>query len=165
MKQVSAVTNQVPSVLPTFFSVPWVEGPPQASAAACEPMPDDQLAPLIDEISKQEGVSVDLIRAVINQESGGRPCAVSPKGAQGLMQLMPSTAIEFGVNDPFNPKQNVEAGAKLLKQLLAKYSGNVSLSLAAYNAGSQRVDRDGGVPAIPETVRYVDKIQAKLPNQ
>jgi soluble lytic murein transglycosylase-like protein len=81
------------------------------------------------------------------------------------MQLMPETADELGVGDPFNAKQNVEAGTKLLKQLLAKYKGDVALTLAAYNAGSGRVDRDGGVPAIPETLEYVTQILARLPKR
>ena len=81
------------------------------------------------------------------------------------MQLMPATADQFGVSDPFDPKQNVEAGTKLLKQLLAKYGGDVSLTLSAYNAGSGRVDRDGGVPQIPETQKYVTDILGKLDKQ
>jgi soluble lytic murein transglycosylase-like protein len=124
-----------------------------------------ELEQLIEQNSKLHGVKSDLIRAVIDQESGNRPCAVSSKGAQGLMQLMPGTADELGVADPFNAKQNVEAGTKLLKQLLAKYNGDVALTLAAYNAGSGRVDRDGGVPAIPETLSYVTQILAKLPKR
>jgi soluble lytic murein transglycosylase-like protein len=76
---------------------------------------------------------------------------------------MPETAAEMGVHDPFDPKQNVEGGTKLLKQLLAKYNGNVALALAAYNAGSGRVDQDGGIPAIPETMSYVTNILSKLP--
>lgn len=124
-----------------------------------------ELEQLIEQNSKQQGVTSDLIRAVINQESGRRPCAVSSKGAQGLMQLMPATADELGVEDPFNAKQNVEGGTRLLKQLLAKYNGDVSLTLAAYNAGAGRVDRDGGVPAIPETLSYVTQILAKLPKR
>jgi soluble lytic murein transglycosylase-like protein len=173
MKQVSAVTGKPSAPAASFFTVPWIDTlPPIAMQVAapvsvppCDPLPGDQLDKLIDESSKQEGVKSDLIRAVIGQESGGRPCAVSSKGAQGLMQLMPATAAQFGVIDPFNPKQNVDAGAKLLKQLLAKYSGDISLALSAYNAGSDRVDKDGGVPAIPETVSYVTDIMAKLPKQ
>src|SRR5215472_266098 len=164
LKQVTSVTGK-PAVSPaSFFTVPWVESP----AAGFIPPPCDAMATqilddLIDKNSKQHGVKPDLIRAVINQESGARPCAVSPKGAQGLMQLMPGTAAELGVADPFDPKQNVEAGTKLLKQLLAKYNGDVALTLAAYNAGSGRVDRDGGVPEILETLNYVNRILARLP--
>jgi len=79
------------------------------------------------------------------------------------MQLMPETAQQFGVVDPFDSKQNVEAGTKLLKQLLTKYNGDVSLALSAYNAGSGRVDQEGGIPPIKETINYVADILAKLP--
>jgi hypothetical protein len=165
LKQVTSITGK-PAVAGSFFTVPWVDGmaarfvPPP-----CDPMATQELDQLIEKNSKDQGVKSDLIRAVINQESGNRPCAVSPKGAQGLMQLMPGTAQELGVGDPFNAKQNVEAGTKLLKQLLAKYNGDVSLTLAAYNAGSGRVDRDGGVPAIPETLSYITQILARLPKR
>jgi soluble lytic murein transglycosylase-like protein len=107
-------------------------------------------------------VDPELIRAVINQESGSRPCAVSEVGAQGLMQLMPATASELGVQNAFDPKQNVDAGAKLLKQLLAKYNGDISLALSAYNAGESRVDREGAVPPISETINYVFSILSQL---
>jgi soluble lytic murein transglycosylase-like protein len=79
-----------------------------------------------------------------------------------LMQLMPATAEEYDVDDPFDPKQNVEAGAKLLKSLLERYKNDPALALGAYNAGSGRVDREGGVPQIPETVDYVAAILDKL---
>jgi soluble lytic murein transglycosylase-like protein len=121
------------------------------------------LSALIDQNATKEGVKPELIRAVIEKESANRPCAISPKGAQGLMQLMPDTAQQFAVADPFDPKQNVEAGTKLLKQLLTKYNGDVSLALSAYNAGSGRVDQEGGIPQIRETINYVADILAKLP--
>lgn len=165
LKQVTSVTGK-PATPGSFFTVPWVDGmasrflPPP-----CDPMATQELDKLIEQNAKDQGVKSDLIRAVINQESGNRPCAVSSKGAQGLMQLMPATADELGVGDPFNAKQNVEAGTKLLKQLLAKYKGDVALTLAAYNAGSGRVDRDGGIPAIPETLGYVTQILARLPKR
>jgi len=164
-KQVSVVTHGAAASTSSFFTVPWV-GPMTAGFAApppCDPIATKLLEELIEKNSKQQGVKPDLIRAVINQESGARPCAVSIKGAQGLMQLMPATAAELGVSDPFDPKQNVEAGTKHLKQLLDKYKGDVSLALAAYNAGAGRVDREGGVPGIPETLSYVTQILAKLP--
>ncbi len=166
LKQVTSVTGKPAAAAESFFTVPWIE--PVATRFVqpqCDPMATQELEKLIEQNAKQEGVKPDLIRAVINQESGNRPCAVSSKGAQGLMQLMPATAAEFGVGDPFSPKQNVEAGTKLLKQLLAKYNGDVALTLAAYNAGSGRVDRDGGVPSIPETLEYVTSIIAKLPKR
>ena len=81
------------------------------------------------------------------------------------MQLMPAVAEQFGVHDPLDPKQNVEAGTKLLKQLLTKYNGDMRLALSAYNAGPERVDREGGVPQIPETINYVTDILPKLPRQ
>jgi soluble lytic murein transglycosylase-like protein len=165
LKQVTSVTGKA-AAAGSFFTVPWIEASALRTAPPpCDPMATLELEQLIDQNSKQQGVKSELIRAVINQESGNRPCAVSSKGAQGLMQLMPGTAEQFGVGDPFNPKQNVEAGTKLLKQLLGKYNGDVALTLAAYNAGSGRVDRDGGVPAIPETLSYVTSILAKLPKR
>ena len=100
-----------------------------------------------------------LIRAIIRQESAFRPCAVSPKGAMGLMQLMPQTAEEFHLADPFNATENVSAGARYLKRLMERFKGDLKLSLAAYNAGPGRVDGDEpSVPNIPETQDYVNKI-------
>ncbi len=168
-KQRVAVTRQVDGLIgrPTtppaaFFTVPWIDFPASV-LPACDPLPAEQLDKLVEQSSKQEGVQAGLIRAVIDQESGARPCAISPKGAQGLMQLMPDTAVQLGVHDPFDPKQNVDGGTRLLKQLLAKYGGDLKLTLAAYNAGSGRVDSDGKVPNITETVNYVSDILSKLP--
>jgi soluble lytic murein transglycosylase-like protein len=90
-------------------------------------------------------------------ESGGRADALSPKGAIGLMQLMPGTAKELGA-DPFDPAQNVDAGARYLRDLLVKYDGQLWHALAAYNAGPGAVDKYNGVPPYRETVRYVDRI-------
>jgi hypothetical protein len=165
MKQVAGVMGKAPTPAASFFTVPWVETPAPFSAPPCDPMPAADLDKLVDQSAQQEGVKAELIRAVIAEESGARPCAVSWKGAQGIMQLMPATSEQFGVKDPFDPRQNVEAGTKLLKQLLTKYNNDVSLALAAYNAGEARVDRDGGVPQIPETQNYVTDIQAKLPKK
>lgn len=165
MKQVTGVMGKTPTPSASFFTVPWVESPVPFSSPPCAPMPATELDKLVQQNSQQEGVKPDLVRAVIDQESGGRPCAVSWKGAQGLMQLMPATAEQFGVTDPFDPRQSVEAGTKLLKQLLTKYNNDISLTLAAYNAGEGRVDKDGAVPQIPETQNYVTTIQSKLPKQ
>src|SRR5579864_1872456 len=158
IKQVNAVMGRVAVPAASFFTAPWVESPISFNLPPCDPLPAARLGELIETSSKQEGVKPELVRAVIEEESGGRPCAVSWKGAQGLMQLMPATADQLGVKDPFDPKQNVEAGTRLLKQLLAKYNGDTSLALAAYNAGEDRVDKDGKVPAIPETMNYVTDI-------
>ena len=150
-----------------FFTAPWPSVVPAGRIvqAACDPLPKDKLDPLVQDAAKKEGVSSDLVAAVIDQESAAKPCAVSPTGAQGLMQLMPSVVSDFGVSDPFDAKQNVEAGTKLLKQLLTKYNGDVSLALGAYNAGSGRVDREGGIPPIPETINYVREVLSKVPDQ
>ncbi len=165
LKQVAGVMGKAPTPAASFFTVPWVETPVPFSSPPCDPMPAADLDKLVEQNSQQQGVKADLIRGVIMQESGAHACAVSWKGAQGLMQLMPATSEQLGVKDPFDPRQNVEAGTKLLKQLLAKYNNDVSLALAAYNAGEGRVDKDGGVPQIQETQNYVTDIQAKLPKK
>ena len=118
---------------------------------------------LIEEHAALNAVSADLIRAVIQAESAFNPRAISPKGAMGLMQLMPATAAEFGVIDPYNPAENIAAGVKYLKQLLAQYDGRVELALAAYNAGPGAVKKYGGsVPPYPETRAYVAKIRGDV---
>jgi soluble lytic murein transglycosylase-like protein len=117
---------------------------------------------MIDAAAQSHSVQPKLLRAVMEQESGLRPCALSSKGAQGLMQLMPDTAGQFGVDDAFDPKQNIEGGARYLKELLDKYKGDLPLALGAYNAGPASVDQAGKVPDIPETRDYVAAILKKL---
>jgi soluble lytic murein transglycosylase-like protein len=119
----------------------------------------DGVESLVREAAERHHVDPALVRAVIETESNWNPGAVSRKGALGLMQLIPTTAQRFGVNDVFNPKQNVDAGVHYLKTLLDRYNGNLDLALAAYNAGEGSVDRAHGVPAYRETKNYVRKVQ------
>src|SRR5262249_45995612 len=114
---------------------------------------------LVREAAERHSVDPALIRAVIETESNWNAGAVSRKGAVGLMQLIPTTAQRFGVNDLFSPQQNVDAGVRYLKTLLARYNGNLELALAAYNAGEGAVDRAHGIPAFRETRDYVQKVQ------
>ena len=163
-QQRAAVQKQAAAIVPaarsSFFTASFP--PAGAGSADCDPLPAEQLDPLIEAAAEKTGVESKLVRAVIDQESSGRPCALSAKGAQGLMQLMPATAEEYEVDDPFDPKQNVEAGTKLLKSLLERYKNDPALALGAYNAGPARVEQAGGVPQIPETMDYVATILDKL---
>ena len=114
---------------------------------------------LIREHASRNNVRTDLVRAVIQVESGFNPSAVSPKGAIGLMQLMPATIQQFGVSNPFSPSDNVRAGVAYLRQLLDRYSNNEELALAAYNAGPGAVDKHGDtIPPFRETQQYVSKV-------
>jgi soluble lytic murein transglycosylase-like protein len=108
--------------------------------------------------SSSTGVDVNLLKAVAQAESGFDTEAVSSSGAMGIMQLMPSTCSSYGVSDPFDAAQNVNAGAEVLSDMLAKYGWNLTLSLAAYNAGSGNVDKYGGVPPFKETTAFIDKV-------
>jgi len=115
--------------------------------------------PIIQAASKRTGLSSALLKAVIQTESAFNPKAVSPKGAVGLMQLMPSTARQYGVTDLTDPEANVRAGARHLRGLLERFQNNLKLSLAAYNAGEGAVARYGNtVPPYPETQQYVVKV-------
>ena len=119
---------------------------------------------VVNAVAERNGLSPALLEAVVWQESRWRPGAVSPKGAQGLAQLMPATARELGV-DPTNPLANLEGGARYLRQQLNRFEGDVERALAAYNAGPGRVMRAGGVPSIPETRAYVAAIFGRLQAQ
>lgn len=148
----------------SFFTAPWLTPaaiPVPTLIPACQPMPEDELKLLIADSAKTHDLKPEVIRAVIRRESDSYACAVSDKGALGLMQLMPEVAQQFGA-DPLDPKQNIQAGSKYLKQLMTHYKGDLRLSLAAYNAGQQRVDADKKVPDIPETTAYVEAILKDL---
>jgi soluble lytic murein transglycosylase-like protein len=115
--------------------------------------------PLIRQHASRQGIRADLVRAVIQVESAFNPRAVSPKGAMGLMQLMPATAARFGVIDPFNPAENIRGGTSYLRLLLDRYNDNEQLALAAYNAGPGAVDKYGSaIPPYRETQDYVRRI-------
>jgi soluble lytic murein transglycosylase-like protein len=115
---------------------------------------------IVAQQSAEHGVPPALVRAVIHQESGEDPSAISEAGAMGLMQLMPGTADAYGVVDPYDPEQNVAGGTALLSDLLRQYHGNVKLALAAYNAGSGAVAKYGGIPPYAETRAYVNDVTA-----
>ena len=167
-KQRDSVRRQVQSAVPAgagvtgFFTVPW-PAPPAAVVANCDPLAKDKVDDLVTRAATIESLKPDLIRQVMQQESAFRPCAISAKGAQGLMQLMPPTAEELGVRDIFDPEQNTMAGAKYLKQLITRYGGDVEKALAAYNAGPGTVDRsETTVPEIKETQDYVRAILSRV---
>jgi soluble lytic murein transglycosylase-like protein len=118
---------------------------------------------LIEQHSAAQGVRPELVRAVIQAESAFNPNARSVKGAMGLMQLMPATAVEYGVANPYDPQQNIRAGVAYLRSLLTRYDDKVHLALAAYNAGPEAVKKYGGsVPPYRETINYVERIQGKM---
>jgi len=119
---------------------------------------DDRLASIVRDAAERHKVDPALVQAVISTESGWNPHAVSSKGAVGLMQLIPETAKRFGGGNLFDPAQNVEAGTTYLRSLLDRYNGDLTKSLAAYNAGEHAVDNSGGVPPYWETQKYVRKV-------
>lgn len=139
--------------------------PPLGFPAGSTPPPEIQIQgdwePLLEPIASKYGLEPRLLRAVLQAESGGDPRTVSPKGAIGLMQLMPATAKAMGVEDPFDPAQNLEGGARYLRFLLDTF-GELELALAAYNAGPGAIRRYGGIPPYPETQHYVRRVLSNL---
>jgi soluble lytic murein transglycosylase-like protein len=140
------------------YAVPEASGI-RSTRPAVSPAIRERYEPLIREHAARRALRPDLVRAVIQVESGFNPRAHSPKGAMGLMQLMPDTARELRVGDPYDPEENIRGGTTYLRQLIDRYDGNEELALAAYNAGSGAVDRYGrAVPPYRETREYVKKV-------
>ncbi len=135
-----------------------------AAAGAGMPVADaadggqGSLRELIEEVARQHGFEPEFIDAVIRVESAYDPLAVSRKGAQGLMQLMPGTAARLQVSDPFDPEENLRAGVRELSRLVDRFAGSYDLALAAYNAGEGAVERYRGVPPYSETRNYITRI-------
>ncbi len=127
----------------------WLRLPPSVQARFTEE---------IKAIAARHGVKASLVESVIRVESAFNPSAISPKGAQGLMQLMPQTASSLGVRNAFDPKQNIEGGVRHLRYLIDRYPGNLQLAIAAYNAGEGAVDRYRGIPPYAETQEYVRRV-------
>jgi hypothetical protein len=132
--------------------------PPRRTAA---PVPPRPYADTIRRVADRYGLDQNLVHAVISVESAYDPRAVSPRGAVGLMQLMPATAAELGIHDLTDPHDNIVGGVRHLRRLLDRYDGDLLLSLAAYNAGVSAVDRHGGVPPYRETIDYVRRVRRR----
>jgi len=134
---------------------------PQPASPPGEPVATQTVAPyrdLIRAAAARHGLAPELVESVIRVESNFEARAVSPKGARGLMQLMPATAAKLGVRNVFDARQNIEGGVRHLRHLVDRYGGNLALALAAYNAGVEAVGRYGGIPPYPETQAYVARV-------
>lgn len=158
----SSYIEMKPEEVAGFETVPDApaQQPPVAASDAKE---DAKLSPtdlheMLDKAGREHNVDVDLLASVVKAESGGNTHAVSRAGAKGLMQLMPATANDLGVQDSFKASENVRGGSEYLDQLLTRYHDNMSLALAAYNAGPAAVDRYHGVPPYHETRAYVARV-------
>jgi len=173
-KQSASVARQVESVRalqpgaaapPPLLAMPVAPRslrPVLGTLRDCDPISPSSFDPQIRAEADRQGIAPAVLRAVIATESAFIPCAVSDKGAMGLMQLMPGTALEMGVSNPMDPGDNLRGGVRYLGQLLERYGGDLRLALGAYNAGPGLVDKFGDVPPIPETQNYVRQILNKL---
>jgi soluble lytic murein transglycosylase-like protein len=151
--------TEVPTAAVLRFEADDYVPPPPVTADAKPPAPSRPPDPksLLRDAAARYVLPAKFVESVAKVESALNPAAVSPKGAIGVMQLMPSTARSLSA-DPNDPEQNIDAGTRLLRELLVKYDGDVAKALAAYNAGPAAVDRYHGIPPYPETQSYVDKV-------
>jgi len=136
--------------------------PPPAPVALPTTTSTEDVHELLTKAGAQHNIDIELLASVVKAESGGRANAVSRTGARGLMQLMPGTAQQLGVNDAFRPDQNIAGGSAYLDQLLTRYKDDLSLALAAYNAGPAAVDRYHGIPPYRETIAYVARVEREF---
>lgn len=157
-KDLTPVPTPVTAPAPIIAPAPSVAKAPTIAIAKPKPLDAKALNEVISSISDRHQLDPDLINSVIHAESGFNSHAVSPKGARGLMQLMPQTANQLGVNNSFDPKDNVEGGTRYLRELLEQYNFDIVKALAAYNAGPQRVQQYHGVPPYYETRAYIARI-------
>jgi soluble lytic murein transglycosylase len=125
-------------------------------------MPSGPVGEIVSQCASQFNLDEALIHAVIKAESGYNPRAVSNKGAMGIMQLIPETARDMQVNDPFNPEENIRGGSRYLRLMLDEFGGNLDFAIAAYNAGPNAVRRHGGIPPYQETRTYVERVKRFL---
>ncbi|MCW7470872.1 lytic transglycosylase domain-containing protein [Leptospira kanakyensis] len=151
------ITNAKPGEISLPF--PETTGSQSPTSKQTNAMPkSNDILETIESIAKSQGMDPNLVKAMVKAESGFKPKAVSPKGAMGLMQLMPETAESLGVNDPFNPEENIGGGVKFLKGLMKEFK-DPEKAIAAYNAGPGAVKRYKGIPPYEETQKYVNKVK------
>ncbi|MBF0500759.1 MAG: lytic transglycosylase domain-containing protein [Candidatus Riflebacteria bacterium] len=150
------IPNSPLGLNPLSETIPGVVNPDTTDFAT-------QLLPLIQEHATRNNLDPALVKRIIEVESDFNPRALSSKGAMGLMQLMPSTARELGVDDPYDPEQNISAGTRYLAQLLQANGGNMAKALASYNAGPGVVRQYGGIPPYAETKKFISRIMSQLP--
>ncbi len=150
------IASQQSQILDKYYSVQ------QPLLIASEPKGRGEIEKMIDQVAKKVNLAPELIHSVVSAESAYDPAAVSQVGAQGLMQLMPETADELGVQDSFDPMQNLLGGSRYLKQLMVKYAGDLDSALAAYNWGQGNVDRKGLEQMPQETRNYLAKVKSNL---
>jgi hypothetical protein len=156
--EMEAPQSMIAEVLPDEYLHAKPEPLPVSLVKLVTPTGPDALRAMVDELATRYGVDVKLAQAVVKVESNYQPHAISPKGAKGLMQLMPSVAEQYAVSDPFDPAENLDAGLRHLRGLLDRFKNDVRTALAAYNAGLFAVAKYGGIPPYRETQEYVARI-------